>query len=480
MNANPSDRLLDEAIRRAIGSETATFDAAEWIKRHPEEVAALRLRKATTAPEENRRWHNWRTIMGARTLKIAMPAAAAAAIAIMALIWSVGGEASIAMAAVLEQLQMKSYQFEMDIHVGNASTTAKGAVLEPGRLRLEQTGGLGPIVSIIDHDAKRSLLLWERPKAAYPLHMQEKEEFGVLGFLVLPGRSVSDLWNLRAGQETKLEQKKMHGHEVQGFRVTQKSDDYTETIAVWADAKTAAPVQVEVTWQSNKDDQQLLNLTLYDFEVVQEPDPALFSTDVPAGYTLANEHTLEQLTTAAAGNAFVTKTSPEAEKVLTALHLWEEKDAQKAIETLMAVDWAGHLRFENEHYLFTMTERQYISLIAEDQQKVMADIMSQSGDAKSIARELVDRARKAQAARDYALAERYLHTASGMGQLLNRDSNMMLIVRMVGIAIQRLAAEELARIYEAQGQTNKLQDVQEHITELERQIAKIKQHVSGQ
>lgn len=485
MNVDQNDRLLDETIRRAVGSEMARFDAAEWMKKHREEVAILRSRKSTTAPEGNRRWHIWRTIMGARTMKIALPAAAVAAIVIITIVWTVGGGTSIAMAAVLEQLQTKSYEFLMDVHEGNASTTVKGVVLEPGKLRFELTGerGPGPIVSIIDNDAKRSLLLWERFKAAHQFDMQEreeKEELGFPGFLILPDRSVSDLWNLQTGQETKLEQKKVGGHDAQGFRVTQKSDDYTETITVWADVKTSAPVKVEITRQSNEDDKQVLNVTLRDFKAVQELDPALFITDVPAGYTLANRQTLGQLATTPATGTSEAKTSSEAEKFLAAMKLWHEGNKQKAIETLMTIDWAGDIRFGDEHYLFTMTESQYISLVPEDQQKVMAEVLSQSSDCRAIARELVNLAGKAHASRRDAEAEKYLHNALGLGQLLDRDKKMMLIVRMVGIAIQRLAAGELATLYEAKGQTNKLRDTQKQIAELELKLREIKNRVSGQ
>lgn len=474
MNQEQNDRLMDETIRRAIGRETAKFDAAEWMKKHREEVAILKSRRPTTASADSRRWRTWRTILGARTMKIAASAAAIIAIAVIAIIWTTGGS-TIAMAAVLEQLQTKSYEFVMDVREGNMSTTVMGAALEPGKLKLEQTGGLGPIVSIIDNDAKRSLLLWERFKAAYQFDKQEKEELGVLGFLILPGRSVSDLWSLQAGKETKLGQKQIDGQTAQGFRVTQKSGGYTETITVWADAKTAAPLKVEVTWRSNKDEKQILELMLHDFKIVEKPDPALFSTDVPANYTLASRQTLKQLATAPAPTTSLTEgTSAEGKKVLAAIELWHSGNKQKAIETLAAVDWKGDICFGREQYLFTMTESQYISLVSADQQKVMAEIMSQSSDCRAIARELVDLARKARASQKDAEAEKYLHVAAGLGQLLDRDKNMMLIVRMVGIAIQRLALGELSSFYEAKSEASKLQDIQGQRKELDEQTKEIK------
>ena len=47
--------------------------------------------------------------------------------------------------------------------------------------------------------------------------------------------------------------------------------------------------------------------------------------------------------------------------------------------------------------------------------------------------------RTAGSSKDVAKAEKYFSTAVRLGQLLNHDKDMMLIVRMVGIAIQTRA-----------------------------------------
>jgi outer membrane lipoprotein-sorting protein len=476
MNENRNDKLLDKVIRRAVGSETVRFDAAEWTKTHRKEIALIRSRKSTTVPGDTRGRRIWRMIMNTRTLKIAAPTTAVATMVIISIVWAIGGTPSVVFSDVLKQLQTKSYEFVMDVNEGGTGTIIKGTVLEPCKMRLEQTSGMGPIVSIIDNDTHQSLLLWKRFKAAYRFDRQEKEQVGVFGFLLLPGRSVNDLWNLQAGDETKLTQKKVNGLDAQGFRVTQKNDDYTETITVWADAKTAAPLLVDITMQSNQVKGQVLKLSLRDFKVVQNPNPALFSTDVPEGYTLASRKTLKQLmTTSESTSATKEETPNEADNVLKAMDFWRSGKKEKSLITLTEIHWKGRFHFNRERYLFTMTEKQFISLVSADQKKVMAEIMSQSKDCRNIVRELVTLANKARTSGNNAKAETYLQTALGLGELLDRDKNMMLIVRMVGIAIQRHAADELVTLYKDQGRTNPLQAIRKRIITLEKEAKEIRQ-----
>jgi len=398
----------------------------------------------------------------------------------------------IALPAVLEQLQSQSYEFTLEwcgdeeMMEDNAGSTVKGMVLEPGKLRLEQNGGTGPIISIFDHDAKRSLLLWVNFKAGYRFDKPEdnpvEEELNILGFLLRPDRSINDLWRLQAGTETRLDPKQIDGRDVQGFHVTQKSDAYTQTITVWADAKTATPVQVDVMLQPNKDDDQehRLGFTLRDFKVVPNLDPALFSTDPPAGYTLANQMTLEQLLAEPATDT-EERTSAEAEKILSALELWRGGHQRQAVETLAAVDWTADIHFGREHYVFTITESRYVSLVTADQEKVMETITPQLSTWREIARNgLVDQAAQARQAGNDAQAEKYLLAADGLGHYLNRNKDIGLIIRMVGIAIQRRALNELAPLYESQGENGKLRDVRRKLQDIDEQQEEVKRIAAGE
>ncbi len=91
MIPDQDDRLLEEAIRCAVGSEIVHFEAAAWIRRHPEEIAILESRKSSSATGRNRLWSCWRQIMDTRAVKIAASAAVAASIAVIAIIWIAGG-----------------------------------------------------------------------------------------------------------------------------------------------------------------------------------------------------------------------------------------------------------------------------------------------------------------------------------------------------------------------------------------------------
>ncbi|GAF97394.1 unnamed protein product, partial [marine sediment metagenome] len=274
-----------------------------------------------------------------RSIKIAGSAAVAAAIVTAAIVLVVRGGSTVVMAAVLEQLQTQSYEFEMEVTTnegGPASVT--GMVLEPGRMRLTQQSGAAMFACIIDDDAGQSLILIEQFKAAYRLDREEARSIGGLNFLILPGRSISDLWNLKAEDETELGRKNIDGKSAEGFRVTQEEEEHTQTITVWADAKTGHPLEVEILVESHQG--QYVELTLSDFQVVSEPDPALFSTELPAGYTLANRQTLEQLgTESAPTTSTADDTTDQARRVVDAIAAWADGKRQKAVELLMAVDW---------------------------------------------------------------------------------------------------------------------------------------------
>lgn len=482
MKPEQDDKWLEATIRRAVGSEDAQFDAGSWKKKYHQEVAFLESRNTHSATTGHRRWRTWRSVMGKRSIKIAASAAIAAGIVVAVIMFATGGGSTVAMAAVLEQLQTKCYEFEMGVRTDDgASPSVKGMVLEPGKMRLEMRGGLGTITSIFDNDAGQSLILFDRFKSARRFDRKEAKESGVLlGLLILPSRSIEDLWSLKAGNETALGKKDIDGKSAEGFRVTQKDQEHTQTITVWADTKTGRPVKVEIVLKSNKPEKAVLELTLSGFRVVPKPNMALFSTKVPEGYTLANQQTLKQLTAEPDTTTSTTEnTSAQAKTVLDAVALWADGKKQKAVELLMAVNWSDDIRFGQEHYLFTMTERQYISLVSEDQKKVMAKIMTRSTQYKAMARELAELGRKARTSKDVAQAEMYFSTTVRWGQLLNRNRDMMLIVRLVGMAIQKLALTELSSLYEELGETEKLQNTQTQINQIEKQLKQIKKSVSG-
>ena len=430
-----------------------------------------------------------RKIMHWNRLKWAIPVAAAAAILLVVGLWPGGGRggAGSVFAACLQQLRAGSYAFDVDVRTGHgAGTSLKGMVLEPGRLRLEDRAER--VASIIDVDRKRSLILLDRTKVAHCFNSKEEPGVGSLGFLVLPGRLIEDLWSLHAGDETALGTGLVDGKPAEGFRVTRPEHGGTETITVWADRKTGYPLKVDVVLQSGTQGEPAMEQTLKNFAAVAAPDPALFSTEIPEGFTLANQTTLEQfLSQADPASPATGGTSAEAEKILKALALDLKALAQEpvvggdrkaAAEVLLTVDWNGDVRFAREHYTFTMTEKQYMGLVLADQQKVIDPIMGQSAHCKYLARELVELGRQARAAKDPARAEQYLQAAVHFGEILNR-ADAMLHVRMTGIVMQQSALKEMLVLHEETGQSEKAGKVRGQLEDLADQRAKIIAGLTG-
>ncbi|MCL2700580.1 MAG: hypothetical protein FWE88_02675 [Phycisphaerae bacterium] len=331
-----NDAALDAALRRVVGQTTPRFDADAWLAKHHDAVTSLATQtpavRSTGVPPVSRMGVSpmqtqsvnetsladptttgetpvgltgkmpvlrnrpiWRTLMSARVTKIAASIAVVAAVAILAVVWGGGSGSTIALAQTLEQLKTKSYTFEMETR---DSYTNRGAytcmILEPGRFRMEETGGEQTTISIVDFRAKRALLLFEPAKAACPFSKEEFEEEMEKDddfFVRFLCQSIDDLWGLQDGQETKLDPQKIDGLDAQGFRVTKQSENRTETITVWADAKTAAPLRIDIVEVSfeGQPNQYTHEVTLRNFKVIDKPDPALFSTDVPEGYAIVDE-----------------------------------------------------------------------------------------------------------------------------------------------------------------------------------------------
>jgi len=146
----------------------------------------------------------------------------------------------------------------------------------------------------------------------------------------------------------------------------------------------------------------------------------------------------------------------------------------------VAVDWTADMQFGRECPLFAMTESQCVALSADKRGKVMDEVTAQLPICQKIARECVALAREAGAAGDHAKAETTLRAAVDLGQLLDRDADRMLIVRLSGIAVQRGALDELLSLYAARGEQGKLDETREHIHKIPEELREVKRVVAGQ
>ena len=475
--AETNDKELERLISQVVRRDEVHFDANQWKKKYPREVRLLDEWKTTNAgaslPREPKRWS---TIMHSRLTKLVAASAVAAVVVLGIAIFAGRDSSSKLFAETLRQIQAGSYTFELGVKMANeandGSTAVEGMVLEPGKVRLDCSGEVGQISVVFDTFSGKSLILFHRQKAAYDQSIDADTSAKMVGPLALFAEPIGSLWNLRDGMEKELGRTEIAGQPAEGFEIVAETDEYTQTITVWAHAETGKPLQVIIVMKAVGADSPSIEFTMRDFTLDVELDEELFSTTVPEGYTVANQRTLDELPSEETQ-------SLEAEKILEMLDLWSNGKQREATDLMLAINWAGDIEFPADAYLFTLTERQYISLTHADQQQVMSQIIKQSTQLPALARGTVTLAREAQAAKDFNAAEKYLVATAELGRLLNRDSDRMLIVRLVGIAVQGLGLKGMEELYQETGHADKLQAARDRQRQLKDQLKAIHKSVAN-
>ncbi len=416
----------------------------------------------------------WRTIMKTKMTKLVT--AAVVIIAVLLGLEFIGGPSTtgVAFAEVLEYINSFSYTFDFTtVTDEQASNTVQAMVLEPGRMRIDATVGLGKISSIIDVAEGKSLLLFHQFKTAQIQEMPTMvKDYGAESFLFLCTKSIENLWDMADGTEEQLGEKEIDGQTAVGFKVLQEGQYFRSETTIWADAQTAVPVLVEMIMAPLDDSPESIKFRMNNFDLDAQLDEDLFSLKVPPGYTLAYQYSLDELDKK-------TERSNQAEKIVQALEIWSQGNKTRAVETLLAIDWTQPIEFSKEPYLFSMTEKEYVSLKPKDQQEVMEDVMAMSSTVKKIAKELISLGQAAMSSKNHKEAERYFQTTLQLGKLLTRDPDAMLIVRLVGISIERFTLREMVSLYTQTNQQQKLKAAQKENQLMEAQLQKIKNKVKG-
>ena len=471
------ERKLDEALRRAVGSDEVKFDAQQWMQQHPQEAALLRSWKQPTWESlRPMRAPGWRQIMHSARARIIGGTLAAAAVIIAAVVLLGGnGQSSKLYAQALRELQTSSYTFKMDISGPDAESgtaTVHGAVVEPGRLRLDAPAG--DISFLADRDRWRPVLLWHAQKVAMLTDEVEDAQMGGLAMLLAPGQSILDLWGFETGEAESLGEEVIDGRRAEGFRTRRAGEacgtPYQTETTVWADTQTHLPLRVRIALTA--EGQPLVAHELYDFDLNAEPDESLM--EIPPGYALGNRVTLAGLMeekgepTPSGESA-----SDEARKLRGVFDLWKAGQPEQAVDALLAIDWDAQFLFPREQYVFSLSEADIVALTQTDREVVLAETLKQLHDWRALANAAVDRAQAAMDAGDYDAAESDLQSLARFGQLVNRK-DCMIIVRMVGLACERLALQRLKSLYEQTGEAEKLDGVRSRQAELERQLEAVR------
>ena len=150
----------------------------------------------------------------------------------------------------------------------------------PGLMRQEMAMGPSKSITIMDIQQNKMIVLAEAQKRAIVIDLTElpaeaRKKQGEQDFL---GR----IKKLIEESGTELGDKKIDGRAVKGYRVEKGKQVFT----VWADAKTAQPVEVNMTMFQGE-----TKMTMSDFRFDVELDDSLFSVEVPKGqgYTVSKE-----------------------------------------------------------------------------------------------------------------------------------------------------------------------------------------------
>ena len=420
------------------------------------------------------------TIMKSKITKLA--AAAVIIIAVLIGINHFGGSidmTSVAFGEVLGYIQRHSYTFDLTVDTvtekqGSVAFTMQAMVWELGWMRLDCTAPVGKISSITDFTAGKTLLLFHENKAG----VIKKESVlnkntgagGIVSFCTKP---IENLWNVRDGTEERLGEEEINGQHVIGFRVFQEDRYFEYDITIWADSESGAPSLVETIAKPFDETYPSIKWTMENFNLDVELDEELFSLDLPEGYALAYQEDLEKL-------EVETEPSDESKKIVQMFELWSEGRKDEAIGILLGIDWTEQIEFGKEPYIFSITEKGYISLKAEDQKRAMEEIMATAATARKIVHEILNLGQAAVAAQDYKGAERYFEAALQLGKLLARDPESMIIVRLLGIAVEKKTLDEMINLYTTTNAQEKLQVAEEQLWAVEAEGDKIKKKVRGQ
>jgi len=125
-------------------------------------------------------------------------------------------------------------------------------------------------------------------------------------------------------------------------------------------------------------------------------------------------------------------------------------------------------------YLRPVSEREFFELSPQDQEKVMAETVESLRQMRAHARDIVAQARRCMASQDYPRAEARLISSLETGRELAADKDGMFITRVVGIACQEAALNQMVTLYTETGDLVRVQTARARLEALEAEMAEIR------
>ncbi|MGE5297436.1 MAG: hypothetical protein ACM3VT_21655 [Solirubrobacterales bacterium] len=356
------------------------------------------------------------------------------------------GGGSAALADVLAHIQQDSYNFTLTIRSGQADSVLRGLVHPNGLVRLDAETSS----TIVDLESRKSLLLSHQTRTAY--YVEGREEPANTGsdrLLLLCSQPMESLWHLCDGTEEDLGDATVGGTKAHGFRIVREDEYFRNEITLWAAARSGRPLRVEIASMGLKGAKDRLDFVLENFVTENDLDDGQFSLEVPPGYVLPGQKTAPQ-----------DGSSDESLKIAEAFQLWAQGGNNEALDLLLTVDWDRPIAFAGEPYVFSLTEQAVGALEQTDRERVVTMVTGQCNQLRKICFALVERAKEAGSARDYARAETCLTAVVHLGELATRDPGGVFLARLTGIGAHMLGLQQLKSLYEQMNATEKLVDVE--------------------
>jgi outer membrane lipoprotein-sorting protein len=385
-----------------------------------------------------------------------------------------GSVSGVAFGEVLQKIHNSSYTFDMTIlDINEQNGPLEMNVHSSGILRWDSTKMLGGLSMIMDLNTGNRLLLYQAQKTAtymkdLPGHDEIPDDIGPFDMFLNP---VENLWNLRDGTEKSLGEKNIDGQMAVGFEV-QRNINNVGSIIVWANKKTGNPLQIEISVYNPEDTSESAKVIMNNFNLNAKLDEKLFSLVPPQGYTLAYQNTIESTIKS-------TQSTNEAAKILSSISLWSSGQQDKAIQTLLDIDWTKPVKFSDHEYFFTMSEKQIIQLKLSDQDKANKEIGNTTEQVRGLCRKMWEVAQTAISAKEYDKAKQYLNATLELGKVINHDPELVYIPQMIGHSIIKKSLTSLEQLYKESGEQEILKQVQEQSKAIDTEIENLKKQISN-
>jgi len=220
-------------------------------------------------------WALWRTIMQSKTMRVAAVIAIAAVV--VAVFLSFGRSSSVTWAGVIEPLMTaETAVFDLVTDYEGVSTASKVMVMGP-RIRCEFAPSANLPTTIFDTERMQLLYLIPEKKQAVVIDLKDVPDEAPENYLASIRYAIREMQNDPEASIERLADGTIDGRDAVGFRAQNAHGEVT----VWANPETLIPMQLEQRYDN-------LDIVCTNFQFDVALNPALFSMDIPDGYSTAS------------------------------------------------------------------------------------------------------------------------------------------------------------------------------------------------